>query len=122
MKKKEIFLIVLEKEFTLWVDSFLKSNNQTSDISPDEFDLMLNDTEELKIAKTIDNSKYIFQVQRPLDQKLTSIIMKVKPKIFIINNLDESQKKQWNYLRNKYLKMFENKEYNRLKKISKLRI
>ena len=26
-----------EKEFTLWVDSFLLSNNQTSDISPDEF-------------------------------------------------------------------------------------
>ena len=35
--KEEIFLIVLEKEFTLWVDSFLLSNNQTSDISPDEF-------------------------------------------------------------------------------------
>ena len=35
--KEEIFLIVLVKEFTLWVDSFLISNNQTSDISPDEF-------------------------------------------------------------------------------------
>ena len=37
--------------------------------------------EELKISKTIDNSKNIFQVQRPLNEKLTSIIMKVKPKI-----------------------------------------
>ena len=35
--KEEIFLIVVEKEFNLWVDSFLISNNQTSDISPDEF-------------------------------------------------------------------------------------
>ena len=74
--------------------------------------------EELKIAKIINSQKLIYQVQDNLNNEHIKKIFNIRPKIFIINNLDDEQKKYWEYLRNKYLKLFNNDKYKNIKDLN----
>jgi hypothetical protein len=71
--------------------------------------------EELKIVKTVNNQKFIYQIHEDLNNTHVRQIFKIKPKIFIINNLNERQTKEWNNLKNKYLKLFSNNKYDNIK-------
>ena len=72
-------------------------------------------SEELKIVKTSHGK--VYQIQDNLNESHIKRLFKIKPKMFVINKLDDEQLTSWNYLIANYLKMFNNKKYNNIKEI-----
>jgi hypothetical protein len=71
--------------------------------------------EHLKIAKKFNIFKKIFILQDNLDIQKYNYIIKSRPSIFVINNLDVSQLKVWNLLQQNYLKKDDDSKYNNIK-------
>jgi hypothetical protein len=71
--------------------------------------------EHLKIARKFNIFKKIFILQDNIDVQKYNYIIKSRPSIFVINNLDVSQLKVWNLLQQNYLKKDDDSKYNNIK-------